>query len=210
MNARLRTIGFVLVAVGAVVFLINSGFLGVLPAFIWVLLLYALGASFWVNSRDALRPWQRLLGFAIIGIVATSTSGDLAGAAATGFIGMAFALVYLQNPIPSRWWTLIPMGVMGSVTLLILGEALFPRWDATPLLFLGFAVTFTLLYLIPKSMGGAALGALPGDLLDRDDRGHQRPERQQPGLAAAAAADRGRRGDPVVVAARQRLGRLER
>ena len=161
MNARLRTIGFVLVAVGAVVFLINSGFLGVLPAFIWVLLLYALGASFWVNSRDALRPWQRLLGFAIIGIVATSTSGDLAGAAATGFIGMAFALVYLQNPIPSRWWTLIPMGVMSSVTLLILGEALFPRWDATPLLFLGFAVTFTLLYLIPKSMGGRRWALYP-------------------------------------------------
>ncbi len=161
MNARLRTVGFVLVAVGAVVFLINSGFLGVLPAFIWVLLLYALGAGFWVNSRDALRPWQRLLGFAIIGIVATSTSGDLAGAAATGFIGMAFALVYLQNPIPSRWWTLIPMGVMGSVTLLILGEALFPRWDATPLLFLGFAVTFTLLYLIPKSMGGRRWALYP-------------------------------------------------
>ena len=161
MNARLRIVGMVLVAVGAVVFIINSGLLGVLPAFIWVMLLFALGASFWMNSRDALRPWQRLLGFAIIGIVATSTSGNLAGAAATGFIGMAFALVFLQNPVPSRWWTLIPMGVMGSVTLLILGEALFPRWDATPLLFLGFAATFTLLYLIPKDMGGRRWALYP-------------------------------------------------
>ena len=161
MTNRMRTIGLVLVAVGAVVFVNNTGILGVLPAFIWVSLLFALGAGFWINSRDNLLPWQRVLGFAIIGVVAIVTSGDLGGAAATGFIGMAFALVYLASPNPERWWALIPMGVLGSVTLMILGGELFPRWDTTPLLFLGFAATFTLLYLIPKEHGGRRWALYP-------------------------------------------------
>jgi hypothetical protein len=161
MNARMRTIGLVLVAIGAVVFVNNSGILGVLPAFIWVSLLFALGAGFWINSRNHLLPWQRILGFTIIGVIATSTSGDLGGAAATGFVGMAFALVYLAAPGPERWWALIPMGVLGSVTLLILGDELFPRWDATPLLFLGFAATFTLLYLMPRERGGRRWALYP-------------------------------------------------
>jgi hypothetical protein len=95
----------------------------------------------------------------VITIVAIVTSGRLAGVAATAFPALAFALVYLNNN--RQWWAIIPAGALGSVALLIWAEVLFHRWDSTPLLMLGFAATFTVLYLLPPERGGKRWALYP-------------------------------------------------
>lgn len=158
----IKQIAYALVAVGGLLFLANSGILGALPAFIWVSLLFTVGGAFWLGSQGALPMWQRILGFAGIGILATATSGHFGGVAALGFPAVAFGLVYLQNM--KRWWALIPAGILSSLALLVTFEQLFPRWDATPILFLGFAATFSFIYLLSPQRGGKRWALYPAIL----------------------------------------------
>lgn len=140
-----QTIAYVLVGVGALFLLLNSGLLGALPSFIWLILLLFLAGAFWFWSVSKLLYWQRLAGFALISIFGISTSGHFAGCAALAFPSLGFGLSYLYDR--NRWWAMIPAGLLASLALLLAFGALFPRWDATPILFLGFAGTFTWLYL---------------------------------------------------------------
>lgn len=157
-----KTTAYLLLGTGTLLLLANAGVLGVLPAFLWASLLFGLGAAFWLGSAGRLPAWQRLAGFAAIGVFAIVTSGRFSGVAALGFPAMAFGLVYLNSP--KNWWALLPAGVLGSVGLLVTFESLFPRWDATPVLFLGFAGTFTLLYLLSPRRGGKRWALYPAIL----------------------------------------------
>jgi hypothetical protein len=157
-----RQLGALLIGIGAVVWAANSRILGALPDFLLTLLFFAVGGLFWLAMVGRSRLWQRIVGLAVIGILAIINAGAFAGTVATGFIAMAFALVYWRRP--RHWWAIIPAGVMASVTLLITAEVLFPRWDASPLLFLGLAATFTLLYLLPKERGGKRWALYPAIL----------------------------------------------
>ncbi|UCH27295.1 MAG: hypothetical protein JSV66_06565 [Trueperaceae bacterium] len=157
-----KRLGALLIGFGALVWAANSRSLGSLPEFLLTLLFFGFGALFWLTTFERLRLWQRIVGLAVIGILAIINAGAFAGTVATGFIAMAFALVYWRRP--RHWWAIIPAGVMASVTLLITAAVLFPRWDASPLLFLGLAATFTLLYLLPKERGGKRWALYPAIL----------------------------------------------
>lgn len=159
MKRRRTRLGLGLVVAGLAIFSVNSGVFGALPAFIWVSALFVAGAYVWLLSEGRLETWQRLPLFVFFGVLAIATSGRFAGTAAVGYPAMAFALVYLADA--RRWWAIIPAGVLGSVALLITAEELFPRWDAAPVLFLGFAATFTLLYLLPRERGGRRWALYP-------------------------------------------------
>ena len=154
---RARFLGQLLIGLGVLAVLANTGIFGVLPSFIWVLALFTLGAWIWVSRRFNFP--QRLIVYVGVGILATVTAGQFAGTAATGFIAMAFALVWLSNT--RHWWALIPAGVLGSVSLIITLGVLFPRWDTGPLFLLGLAGTFTLLYLLPSERGGQQWALIP-------------------------------------------------
>ena len=80
-------------------------------------------------------------GLSASALFAVVTSGRFAATAALGFPALAFGLSYLHSA--KRWWLLLPAGLLGSLTLLVTFAGLFPHWDATPVLFLGFAATFT-------------------------------------------------------------------
>ena len=138
---------------------VNTGVLGVLPGLAWVGLTFALGAALWVGMEGRLALLPRLVAFVALGVVATVTSGAFAGAAATGFIALGFLLTYGGRP--GRWWAILPGGIMASVTLLILVDLVVPRWEVAPILFLGFAATFTYLYLLPHDRGGKAWALYP-------------------------------------------------
>lgn len=159
---RNKGLAYALLGIGSLLFLANSGFLGALPSFIWVSLLFVLGGTFWLGSRDTLPLWQRILGFIGIGVFAVITSGRFGGAAVFGFPAMAFGLIHLRTA--RNWWALLPAGVLGSLALLVTFEELFPRWDATPILFLGFAATFSLLYLLSPKRGGKRWALYPAIL----------------------------------------------
>lgn len=160
MNAeRGRLIGIALVAAGVLALLGSIPLFRLLPSFIWLLLLMLAGAVVYSSTYVRLPFWQRLLIYIGIGIYATASTGVFAGAAATGFIALAFLLTWLGDQ--RQWWALIPGGVMSAVTLVILLGNFFPGWQTTPLFMLMLSATFTVLYLLPKERGGQQWARYP-------------------------------------------------
>ena len=164
---RPKHLGYALLVLGVFLLLTGNTLLAALPALIWVSLTLVVGAAFWLGAVPSLPFWQRVAGFVGIGVVAVITSGRFAATAALGFPALAFGLSYLYGSKGSgtkRGWLLLPAGLLASLTLLATFEGLLPRWDATPLLFLGFAATFTLLYLLSPRRGGKRWALYPAIL----------------------------------------------
>src|SRR5690625_7929427 len=113
---RGRLLGYVLVAAGALALLGSIPLFRQLPALIWLLVLFGIGAVVWSASSIRLPFWLRLVLYVIIGIYATASTGSFGGAAATGFIAIAFMLTYVLQP--RRWRAPIPGGVSNGRSLL--------------------------------------------------------------------------------------------
>lgn len=158
---RAKRFAYGALGLGLLLLSINSGLLRALPAFIWLTLLLSLGAAFWVGPLRKQPLALRFAGFASVAALATATAGQFSGAAAVGFPALIL-LVYSTNP--KRWWALLPGGILASISLLLTFSALFPRWDATPILFLGLAATFTYLYLSSPKRGGKRWALYPAIL----------------------------------------------
>lgn len=156
---RGRLVGLALVVLGGLALLGSLPIFRMLPSFIWLLILMLGGATVYSATSLKLPYWQRLVIYVLIGIYATASTGAFAGAAATGFIAMAFLLTYMMQP--RNWWALIPGGVMSAVTLVILLGAFFPGWQTAPLFMLMLSATFTILYLLPKQRGGQQWARFP-------------------------------------------------
>jgi hypothetical protein len=154
----LKRLGPVLIGVGILVLLFNSNLLGALPSLIWLALLFAVTIALWMVG--AIPHWVRIVAVLALYILAMATSGNLAGVAALGFPALAFGVVYLVRPKRS-WWSIIPGGILASVALLVLFEEIFPGWDGVAVMFLGFAATFTVLYLLPAQRGGQRWALYP-------------------------------------------------
>lgn len=154
---RLKRWGPLLIAIGIAVLLVNSRMFSLLPSIIWLAVL--VGVSFTLWMVNSLPWWMRLVGVAIIYVFAITTTGDMAGVAAIGFPALAFLALHFANV--RRWWPVIPGGILASVAALAGFSELFPRWDGAPILFLGFAATFTYLYLLPKLRGGQGWALYP-------------------------------------------------
>ncbi len=149
--------GPLLIGIGVVVLLINSRFFALLPAIIWLAVLAAVGLALW--TVNAIPIWVRMTGVVALYVFAMATTGDMAGVAALGFPALVFLALHFAKV--RRWWPVIPGGILASVALLVAFQTLFPRWDGTPILFLGFAATFTYLYLLPKLRGGQRWALYP-------------------------------------------------
>lgn len=156
---RARFLGLALVAGGVLAFLGTVPFFRVLPSLIWLLLLLLLGAVLWTAGSLRLPFWQRLSLYVLLGLYATASTGVFGGAAATGFIAMAFLLTYAMQQ--RHWWALIPGGVMTAVTIVVILGRLFPGWQLAPLFMLLLAGTFSVLYLLPAGRGGQQWARYP-------------------------------------------------
>jgi hypothetical protein len=154
----LKRLGPALIGVGIVLLIFNSNLLGNLPALLWLALLVAVAISLWIIG--SLPLWARIAGVVAIYIFAMATTGDLAGVAALGFPAFGFGFLYLLKP-KRNWWAIIPGGVLASLALLVLFEAIFPNWGGEVVMFLGFAATFTTLYLLPAQRGGQRWALYP-------------------------------------------------
>jgi hypothetical protein len=154
----LKRLGPVLIGVGLLVLIFNSNLLGTLPSLLWLALLFGIAVALWLVG--ALPHWVRIAGVVVLYVLAMATSGDLAGVAALGFPALAFAVVYLLRP-KRAWWAIIPGGILASVALLVLFETIFPGWGGVAVMFLGFAATFTVLYLLPSTRGGQRWALYP-------------------------------------------------
>jgi hypothetical protein len=170
----LKRLGPLLIGVGVLVLIFNSNLLGSLPSLIWLALLFGVAVALWMVG--AIPHWVRIVGVVILYVLAMSTSGNLAGVTALGFPALAFGVVYLLRP-KRGWWAIIPGGILASIALLVLFEEIFPGWDGAAVMFLGFAATFTFLYLLPAQRGGQrwalypAIGSIVLTVLTNDPSG---------------------------------------
>jgi hypothetical protein len=147
----------VLLIVAGVLFLLEA--LGVLPEIgnlVWIIL-FALGglAFLWVYLSHREQWWAAIPGCVLLGIAGTialsDVAGTWAGALVPAAIGASFWIIYLTRR--DFWWAIIPGGVLITVALIAgFGDTL-PDQMITAILFLGLALTFLLVYLLPTPTG---------------------------------------------------------
>ncbi len=160
--------GILLVAAG-VIFLLNNLNIITLD---WELLIgpmFAVGGLifllvFILNTDEwwALIPGFVLIGIGVIIFMGQNNMNDLwIGALFLAMIGLPFFLVYAFHPV--HWWAIIPGGVM--LTLAVV--SLLPDYGVLSggLFFLGMALTFGLVYILPKPAGKLTWALYPAGIL---------------------------------------------
>lgn len=157
MNER-RALGVLLAAVGAFALIAGQGGLAALPGAAWLAATLVAAAAVWLRGRARIPTWQRVIAVALLAVAGTAGAGRLLAAAPLAFLSLAFLLAFLSGR--RRAWAILPAGLLGTVALVIGAEELLPRWEGGPLLFLGFAATFSALYLVPRPQGGGRRWAL--------------------------------------------------
>jgi hypothetical protein len=121
---------------------------------------------FVLNRKDwwAIIPGLILIaiGFSIfMGQNVDNFIGRWGGMIFLGFLGLAFLLIFITHP--ENWWAIIPAGVlmtMAGVSTLEANERL-----QGGLLFLGLAITFGLVYILPKPDGKIKWALYPAGIL---------------------------------------------
>ena len=141
-------------------FLLQNVFNLPLGGLFWAALL-ALGGllfiSVYLNNRQ--HWWALIPGFTLLGVAATvfvnnffPLLDDISGGLfVLGGIGLAFVAVYLSDR--RNWWAIIPAGVMLTLAAISVLDQLFIGFDSGGLLFLGLALTFVLVALLPNQQG---------------------------------------------------------
>jgi len=152
-----RTLGLLLIAAGVAGAIRLIGGLPAVPATVWVLTAMALVAALWSRPPERLGRGQRLVATILLGIAALAGSGPLEGVAPAGIAAAAFLAIWVRD---RRSWALLTGGLLGSVVLTDMASAIAPAWNPAPLLFLGFAAAFSLVYLLPGELGGGRRWAL--------------------------------------------------
>ncbi|MFZ0534582.1 MAG: hypothetical protein WAM09_15500 [Anaerolineales bacterium] len=111
------------------------------------------------------RKWALItgivLGFiAIFPLLGSFLQGDIQGPVVMFLFALLFLIIYIVSK--KQWWVLIPSGVFASIGLVALLDTLLPNHDYfligdlqfgvyTGVLFLGFAITFGILWLLRAS-----------------------------------------------------------
>ena len=130
----------------------NLGFWPVFFAAMFVLVGLAFLAAL---IQDRANWWAAIPGVTLLSIGALIGLNELApgftpygGSLVLGGIGLSFWLVYLLAP--QNWWAIIPGGTMLSLAVVAGADAMHLRAiDSGGFLFLGLAVTFALLGILP-------------------------------------------------------------
>lgn len=158
---RRTVIGLVLLGLGVLSFIANAQSWPVLLRIPLALLLLAGGGL--LVRRGIQRKRRRgitLTGGGVLLVTgATLLSEDFLGAIVLALLGSGFVWVYLDNH--KRWWALLPGGLFLTLATIVGLDLLFPRLDTSPILFLGFAATFTVIYLLPSHAGGRRWALYP-------------------------------------------------
>lgn len=155
-NDRTLIIGGGVILLGVLLLLQNLGVFGALEAAVWAVLFAVAGAVFIsVFLRNAQHWWALIPGFTLLSLGAVVAiesllpwlDGRLSGTVLLGGIGLAFWAIYLVRH--TFWWAIIPAGVLS--TLAIVAGVDEGRGESTAgwLFFLGLALTFGLVGILP-------------------------------------------------------------
>lgn len=146
-----RAVGLLLVVVGVAGMARRFAWLPAVPSAAWLLVLAALVALLWARPAQEIPRTHRLLGTLLLGVAALVGAGPLQGLAPPAVLAAAFLGRWARTP--HRTWPLLVGGLLASVTLTGMANAVAPAWNPAPVLFLGFAATFSAVYLMPNDAG---------------------------------------------------------
>lgn len=162
--------GALLVLFGVLVLLENIGLVAI--GEIAVALLFSLGGLFFIGlffeSRE--RWWLLIPGIILLSIAAIIFSSQFfpefadnwSGLIILGGIGLSFLVVYFVDR--EQWWAIIPAGVMITLGVVAgLGDTF--GIDGGAIFFLGLALTFACLALLPIKDGKLRWAWIPAGLL---------------------------------------------
>lgn len=152
-----RTLGLLLVTAGVAGLLSSLGGLPALPAALWVAAGVALVVALWLRPPGRPGRGQRLVATFVLALMALAGAGPLEGVVPAAVTAAAFLAVWWRD---GRGWALLAGGLLASLSLSGAAATFAPAWNPAPLLFLGFAATFSLAYLLPASWGGGRRWAL--------------------------------------------------
>jgi hypothetical protein len=165
-------VGLALAGAGMLFLLLNLGLLGQADTAIWAAAFAVGGAAFLaVFWRDRAHWWALIPGFALLSIGMLIGLNEFApffdeawgGALVLGGMSLSFWMIYLTDR--ARWWAVIPGGVLLSVTAIVIMSEQWPGQQLGWLLFLGMALTFGLVYLLPAGEGRNRWAIYPAAVL---------------------------------------------
>lgn len=161
-------LGALLIATG-VIFLLNNFESITLDRELLMGPLFGLGGLifllvFMINTDDwwALIPGMALISLGLIIFMGQSDfENGWVGALFLGMLGLAFLLVYIFHPV--HWWAIIPSGALFTLS----SVSLLPNKGALSggVFFLGIALTFWLVYILPKPVGRLVWALFPSGIL---------------------------------------------
>jgi hypothetical protein len=162
--------GILLLVVGVLLLLSNLGIVTLELESVIGPLLAGGGLIFllvFITNTDAW--WALIPGFTLIGVGINAfvspwlgeNEGSVTSAIFLGSVGLPFLLIYISNH--RHWWALLPGGVLLSIAV----TQLIPDSPALigGIFFLGLAITFGLLYLLPTPSGKLKWALYPAGIL---------------------------------------------
>jgi len=163
-------VGILLVAVGALLLLQTLGIFRFVWDFVWSILFLAGGVAFLVaflgREEDwwAAIPGMALLGIgALIGLSIIGLGEIIGGVVFLGALSLSFWLVYLRRR--ENWWAVIPGGVLLTLAVVAGLEQVVPWAETGGLFFVGLALTFGAVYLLPTPQGRMTWALIPAAVL---------------------------------------------
>lgn len=160
--------GIALIVIGAIILLDNLGVI-TFGELVWSALFLMGGLVFlsvFVSDRE--KWWALIPGFVLLGIgglialeqIAPQAAEDWGGALVLGGIALAFIAVYFVNP--QNWWAIIPAGVLATlVVITIIDDVLGSGMAVGGVLFIGIALTFVLVAVLPNPSGRMSWAWIP-------------------------------------------------
>jgi len=164
-------IGVFLILLGVLLLLENVGLLRG-GAELAVAAGFALGgvAFLWGYASQREWWWAAIPGMALLGIgllIGYSTmideEGELGASLFLGSLAVGFLLVYLRTR--EQWWALIPGGVLLTIAAIVSLEPVFGDDALGGVFFLGLALTFLIVYLVPTPEGQMKWALIPAGVL---------------------------------------------
>jgi hypothetical protein len=147
-----------LIAVGVLLLLQNLNVVSAnLNQYVWAIIFAAGGVVFLIvyAASRLVNWWAVIPGIVLLalgGLVAFGNElGDWAGILFLASIGLAFIIIYLTNR--AFWWALIPGGVLVTTAIMARLATFLREVELIGLLFLGLAVTFLVVALVPTPQG---------------------------------------------------------
>ena len=168
-----RLVWGLLLIVGGTLFLLQNFNIIRGADIFWAAVFGVAGIGFvWTFVTDRATHWWALIpGFALVGISALLTLGVLApeledslgGPLFLGALSLSFWLIYFNNR--QYWWAVIPGGTLLTLAIVAGTENLFGDFETGGVFFLGLALTFALLALVPTPQGRMRWALIPAGVL---------------------------------------------